>query len=262
MQRLFTLILLALFAGPAFANVPVEAEEVRYSVGDETFHGYLAWNRDAEGPQPAVLVVHEWWGHNDHARRAAERLARMGYTAMALDMYGEGKQAEHPDQAGAFAGAVRNNAEVAERRFRAAMERLAASEHADGGRMAAIGYCFGGGIVLQMARAGVELDAVVSFHGSLEGSRPAMAEPFDTAILVLHGGADKLVPPEQVAGFQADMEAVGADYRIVVYGGAPHSFTNPAADGFAERFGIPVGFDEEAERLSWKAMGAFLESRL
>ena len=259
-MRRFFLTLLVLLAAPAcWATVPIDAKEVEYRVGDDRFQGYLAWNREAEGKRPGILVVHEWWGHNEHALNQAERLARLGYTALALDMYGEGKTADHPKKAGEFAGQVRKNADVAEARFRAAMEVLKDSEHTDPERIGAIGYCFGGGIVLQMARAGVELDGVASFHGSLAGSKPEMPEPFDASILVLQGGADQMVPPEQVAEFHSDMEAVGADYQIVVYGGAPHSFTNPQADEFAERFGIPVGYDESADRQSWEAMKGFFE---
>jgi len=220
--------------------------------------GYLAYDNSVTGKRPGVLVVHEWWGHNDYARKRAGMLAELGYTALAVDMYGDGKQAEHPDEAGKFASQVRQNMSVATERFKAAMKVLQEHQTVDPDQIAAIGYCFGGGIVLQMARQGLDLDAVVSFHGSLATDNPAEPGEIKARILVLHGAEDKLVSPEQLQSFHREMKAAGADYKFIPYPGAKHSFTNPEADVYAEKFNIPVGYNAEADQRSWQDMQEFL----
>jgi len=243
----------------ATAHAEIQTEEVSYSDNGTTMQGYLAYDDSIEGQRPGVLVVHEWWGHNDYARRRAEMLAELGYTALAVDMYGDGQQAEHPDDAGKFATAVMQSADVGRSRFLAAMELLQQHETVNPDDIAAIGYCFGGAVVLNMARSGVDLDGVVSFHGSL--SSPISAEPgeVEAQVLVLHGGADKFITDEQVQAFKDEMEAAGADYEFVSYPGVLHSFTNPEADANAEKFGIPIAYDAEADEASWARMQAFFQ---
>jgi dienelactone hydrolase len=241
------------------AQAAVVGEEVGYSAGDVTMQGYLAYDDAIEGPRPGVLVVHEWWGHNDHARERARMLAELGYTALAVDMYGDGRTADHPDQAGEFAGAVMGNIDTARARFLAAMETLQNHPTVDGEHLAAIGFCFGGGVVLHMARMGVDgLDGVASFHGSLGTRMPAEAGAVDARILVLHGADDPLVPEEQVAAFKAEMDNAGADYTFIAYPGATHGFTNPEADANAERFGLPLGYNAEVDQQSWAELESFL----
>ncbi len=179
-------------------------------------------------------------------------LAELGYTALAVDMYGDGRQAEHPQQAGELASQVRQNMDVAKPRFQAAMDVLRGHETVGPDRVAAIGYCFGGGVVLQMAREGLDLEAVVSFHGSLATDRAAQPGQVESRVLVLHGAADRLVTDEQVAQFKREMERAGVSYRFVAYEGATHAFTNPEADRLAQKFDMPIGYHAEADRRSWE----------
>jgi dienelactone hydrolase len=234
-------------------------EPVIYKAGDFSMQGYLAYNDDIAEKRPGILVVHEWWGHNEYARERARMLAGLGYTALAVDMYGDGKHAEHPDDAGKFAAEVKKNKAAATQRFQAAMQVLLQHPSVDPQHIAAIGYCFGGGVVLQMARQGIDLDAVVSFHGSLATDTPAAPGFVKARILACTGADDKMVPPEQVQAFKIEMENAGADYRIISYPDAKHSFTNPGADIYAEKFNIPVGYNAAADRKSWQDMQDFLK---
>jgi dienelactone hydrolase len=244
---------------PPPAGPSIQTEEVEYTAGDVTMKGFLAWDANISGPRPGVLVVHEWWGLNDYARGRARQLAELGYTALAVDMYGDGKLAEHPDDAGKFASEVMQNLPAAEARFHAAHELLDAHPTTDPAKTAAIGYCFGGGVVLHMARAGADLAGVVSFHGSLPGEAIEDPHAVKAKVLVLHGAADPFTTPEQIDAFKKSMDDAGVDYRFVVYQGAKHSFTNPEADTFAEKFGLPLAYDAAADEQSWQAMKEFLE---
>ena len=251
---LIVALALALPAGAA-----VVGEEIAYDDAGLTLKGYLAFDDALTGKRPGVLVVHEWWGHNDYARKRARMLAELGYVALAVDMYGDGKQAMHPDDAGKFAAEVMQNAATAQGRFEAALKRPQAHPATDPERIAAIGYCFGGGVVLHMARAGLDLNGVVSFHGSLKTQTPAEAGAVKAGILVCHGVNDPMVPPEQVGEFMREMTAAGADVTFAAYPGATHSFTNPDADSFAEKFGLPIGYNAKADQRTWADMQAFLK---
>lgn len=244
---------------PAEPGPDVKTETVRYEVGGTEFDGFLAYDAAREGPRPGVLVVHEWWGHNEYARERARMLAEMGYTAFALDMYGDGKRAGHPDDAQKFASEVFSDLDAATARFEAAREIVEAHPTTDPERTAAIGYCFGGGIVLAMARAGVDLAGVVSFHGTLATDTPARPGEVKARILVLNGGADSYVTEEQLAAFRREMEAAGADSRVITYPGARHAFTNPRADALGRKFDMPIAYAPEADRKSWQAMREFFE---
>jgi dienelactone hydrolase len=186
-------------------------------------------------------------------------LAELGYTALAVDMYGAGKKADHPSEASRFSAEIKNNLPIAKQRFQTALEFLQKHPSVNPLQIAAIGYCFGGGIVLQMARLGLDLDAVVSFHGSLATGTPAKPNTVKTRILVCDGADDKLVPPEQIQAFHREMRAAGVDYRFISYPGAKHSFTNPDADIYAEKFNIPVGYSKAADERSWADMQKFLK---
>lgn len=258
-RKIASLLLLAalwLYAG--WATARVHTEEVAYQVDGETLVGYLAYDDAIPGKRPGVLVVHEWWGHDEYVRSRARQLAGQGYVALALDMYGKGKHATHPDDAKAFMEAVVSDMSGARRRFRAAEALLQGNPRVDGKKIAAIGYCFGGGIVLNMARMGEPLAAVASFHGSLGSRSPAPTERIAARIRVYTGGADPYAPPGQVAAFAKEMEAAGADYRITVYGGVKHSFTNPAADAYGEQFSMPLAYDAAADKASWQSLQDFL----
>jgi dienelactone hydrolase len=237
----------------------VHAEAVDYTAGDVTLKGYLAYDENKEGPRPGVLVVHEWWGHTEYARRRARMLAELGYTALAVDMYGDGKTANHPDDAGAFANAVMSNMDVGQQRFEAALAVLKNHPTTDPEQVAAIGYCFGGAVVLHMARRGLDLDGVVSFHGALNTQAPAQPGMVNAPILVLHGADDQFVPQEVVDQFRQEMDAAGATYEFIAYPGAMHSFTNPEADSLAEAFQMPVSYNAAADAQSWEAMQNFFE---
>lgn len=243
----------------ASAGAEIVTEEITYSDGDTTMKGYLAWDNAADEERPGVLVVHEWWGHNAYARGRAEQLAGMGYIALAVDMYGEGKVADHPDDAGTFATAVFSNLDEAVARFEAAMKTLNDHPLSDDGELAAIGYCFGGGVVLHMARFGVDLKGVASFHGSLKTEQPAKPNAIQAAILVCNGADDPLVTTDDVAAFNREMHAAGAHYHFINYAGAKHSFTNPGATEVGKRFDMPLAYDEEADRASWDHLAEFLD---
>ncbi|MEQ9495864.1 MAG: dienelactone hydrolase family protein [Deltaproteobacteria bacterium] len=239
----------------------ITTEEVQYDVNGVKLTGFVAYDASKEGPRPGILVVHEWWGHNDYARKRAEMLAELGYTGFALDMYGDGKQADHPKDAQKFMMEVMNDAEAMSARFRAAYDLLAQHDSTDPGKIGAIGYCFGGAVVLNMARAGVSLDGVAAFHaGALAGPMKAKTGDVKGKILVLHGGADPFVPPEQVTAFKEEMQAAGVSYEFVEYEGAKHAFTNPGATEKGKKFELPLAYDAEADKKSWEKMKSFFAS--
>lgn len=254
----------ALFLGILLATVSIARGEVRgepvtYTDGTTTMKGYLAYDDGIPGKRPGILVVHEWWGHNEYARKRARMLAELGYVALAVDMYGEGKQATHPDDAGKFSGEIRRNMELGRKRFSAARKLLAEHRFTDPERIGAIGYCFGGGVVLQMARDGVDLAGVASFHGGLTTDAPAKPGAVKAKILVATGAEDKFVPPDQVEAFEREMKAAGAGFRVISYPGAMHSFTNPDADAYGKKFNLPLAYDAEADRKSWDEMRRFFK---
>ena len=266
-KRSLLLILPALvLAGTAIAagsaSAAVEGREVQYAAGGTALKGYFAFDAAKADKRPGVLVVHEWWGHNEYARRRARMLAELGYAALAVDMYGDGKTAAHPEDAGKFSGELMKNAETTKARFLAALEYLKAQPQTDPARVAAIGYCMGGGVVLNMARAGMDLKGVASFHGSLGAIVKAEPGGIKARLLVLHGADDSFIPAEAIAAFKQEMADAKADLTFVAYPGAKHSFTNPDADEYAKKFGMPIAYNAEADRLSWDALTQFLAAVL
>lgn len=255
-RLLISLLLLSLL--PSAALAAVKGKEVSYTANGTTMKGWLAYDDAAKGRRPGVLVVHEWWGHNAYIRKRADMLARLGYVALAVDMFGDGKQAHHPDEAGKFAREISANRPMARARFEAAMKFLQNQRNVDGKNLAAIGYCFGGGVVLNMAREGVDLKGVASFHGGLATDTPAQPGKIKAQLRIFTGEDDKIVPIAQVDGFVREMEAAGANYQIVVYPGATHAFTNPAADEYARTFNLPMGYNEAADKDSWSKLQDFL----
>lgn len=253
------LAIFALLTLTAAAQAALKGEEVSYTAGDTQLKGYLVVNENLEGKRPGVLVVHEWWGLNTYARERARMLAELGYTALAVDMYGDGKTAEHPSEAGQFATAVRKNLPVAKERFAAALDMLKQQPSVNPDQIAAIGYCFGGAVVLEMARAGLDLRGVASFHGSLTTENPARPNTIKGRILVLNGADDPMITAEDIAAFKAEMDAVGVDYRFINYPGATHSFTSPAADELGKKFDLPLAYNAEADAASWRALQDFFQ---
>lgn len=255
MRPLAIALLSVLFALPLLAEI--KGEEVSYTAEGVTLKGYLAYNDAVKGKRPGILVVHEWWGHNEYARKRARMLAELGYTALAVDMYGDGKQAAHPDDAGKFAGELFKNMPVAKARFLAAMEFLRKQETVDAANIGAIGYCFGGGVVLAMARMGVDVKGVVSFHGSLATAAPAQEGTVKARVLICHGAEDGFVPKEDIAAIKKEMRDAKVDFIFKSYPKAKHSFTNPDADEYAKKFNLPLAYSAKADKASWNDMKAF-----
>jgi dienelactone hydrolase len=243
-----------LLACAALSEAGLRTEAIEYKHNGTVLEGYLAYDDSVKGKRPAVLVVHEWWGLNDYIRSRTEQLARMGYVAFAIDMYGKGVLAKTPEEAGMLAGMFRTDRQLMRARAHAGLEVLRKHELTDTARIAAIGYCFGGGTVLELARSGADISGVVSFHGSLDNPNPADAKKIRTKVLVLHGGADPYVTPEPVMSFWKEMKGTDATWQINVDSGAVHSFTNPAAGSDPSK---GAAYNERADKGSWEAMKIF-----
>jgi dienelactone hydrolase len=254
--NLLAILSLSLFSFQLQADIITKV--IDYSDGDISMKGYLAYDDSIKGKRPGIIVVHEWWGHNDYAKKRARMLAELGYHAIALDMYGNGKTAAHPKDASKFSGSVKKNMAVAEKRFMAAYNALQKQSNVDKSKIAAIGYCFGGGIVLEMARRGVDLDAVVSFHGSLGTNKKAVKGKIKADVLVLNGQADPFVKKEAIAALKNEMEAANVNFKFVNYLGAKHAFTNPGADKYGLKFKIPLAYNAAADKKSWIEMKTLL----
>ncbi len=250
---LLHLALLTVFASCAGVSGGTETREIDYESNGVSLKGFLALPSDTTTPRPGVLVVHEWWGHNDYVRGRAQQLADAGYVALALDMYGSGQVATHPEDAQEFMQEVMGNADVMEARFRAALKVLHSAESCDPERTAAIGYCMGGGIVLRMARATDTLDAVASFHGSLGAALDAGDDGGTQHYLIAHGGSDPFVSNDVATQLESQLTAMPAtkSVKLCIYPDAKHGFTNPAATAKGEEFGLPLAYDSEADSGSW-----------
>lgn len=262
LRKLAVLTLVLGVATVADAKPKVQGRTVEYNAQGIVMKGYFAYDENIKGKRPGVLVVHEWWGLNEYARKRVRMLAELGYSALAVDMFGEGKQAGHPDDAGKFASELMKNFDVAKARFVAAADFLKQQPTTDPTRIAAIGYCFGGGVVLNMARQGIDLKGVVSFHGSLNPVLPAQSGSVKAKVLVLHGADDKFIPPDQVEAFKQEMKAAGADFKFTSYPGAVHSFTNPDATEMGKKFNMPIAYNARADKESWNEMKGFLTTVL
>ncbi|WP_237055308.1 dienelactone hydrolase family protein [Microbulbifer sediminum] len=235
----------------------MHSESIEYEVNGESFTGYLAFDDTTSGKRPGILVIHEWWGHNEFVREEADKLAAAGYTAFALDMFGTGKQADNPNDAGALMNAALEAPGAIEQRFRKAMEILQQHDTVDPQRIAAQGYCFGGAVALNMARLGLPLQGVVSFHGALESDIKVEPGSVKAQLQVYTGGADDMIPPKQVAAFVEEMQNAGVKFELTSYPGVKHGFTNPAATARGEKFGIPLAYSDEARRDAWNGAMAF-----
>jgi dienelactone hydrolase len=254
------LLALSLCCFGSAAQAAVQGREVSYQANGTTLKGYLAFDDAIKGKRPGVLVVHEWWGQNEYARRRARMLAELGYTALAVDMYGDGKVVDNPDDAGKLAAGVYKNMAVAQARFEAGMQLLREQETVDANEIAAFGYCFGGGIALNMARIGEDLKGVASFHGGLGTDHPAQPGKIKARIISFSGEADPTIGADKVAAFKKEMESAGVHYRVVTYRGAKHAFTNPDADELGKKFNLPIAYNAEADKDSWEQAKVFLSS--
>ncbi|MFZ0449267.1 MAG: dienelactone hydrolase family protein [Desulfatiglandaceae bacterium] len=250
------IILACLFLWGSVAQGAVVTRTIPYRQGGVDFQGYLAYDNALQGKRPGVLIVHEWWGLNDYARKRAEQLASLGYVAFALDMYGKGKVAEHPKQAEEFMNEVTGNVVSWQKRALAGLDVLKRQPGTDSSRIAAIGYCFGGSTVQQLAYSGADIRGIVSFHGSLIPPTPSEAGQTKAKILICHGAADPFVKPELVQKYIAAMNASQIDWQMVIFGHAKHSFTNPGAD----KYGMPqLSYNRQADLRSWEYMRLFFK---
>jgi dienelactone hydrolase len=241
------------------AVAQLKEDNTNYSAGSTNMNGYVVYKDSGQQKHPAVLVVPEWWGLNDYAKGRARQLADLGYVAMAVDMYGNGQTAANPGEAMKLAGPFYQNPQLTKTRLDAALQKLKTYPEVDTSNIAAIGYCYGGYVVLNAAKLGEPLKGVVSFHGDLSGVKPDK-NLMTAKALVLHGEADPLVKPEVVQQFKHQMDSAGIPYTFKSYPNAKHAFTNPAADSVENKFHIGVGYNAEADKQSWNDMKEFLHN--
>lgn len=253
MKKLFIAIYTLLIA--TAVNAEVVSQNVEYKHEDTVLEGYLAYDDTAKGKRPGVLVVHEWWGLNDYVRMRVDKLAKLGYVAFALDMYGKGIWTDQASKAQELSGHLRGKP-IMRQRARAGLEILRKNERVDPTKIAAIGYCFGGTTVLELAYSGADIAGVVSFHGGLTTPKVEDMSRIKAKILVLHGANDAFIPAEKIAAFQEGVGKAGADWQMIYYGGAVHSFTNPAAD---KKNINGLAYSPSADERSWKHMQLFFD---
>ncbi len=252
-----TLFLMLTLVGTALAaEAELVTKTVEYRQGNAILEGFLAWDDAVKGKRPGVLVVHEWTGLGNYVKKRVEQLARLGYVAFGADIYGKGIRPPTPEAASREAGKYKADRSLLRLRARAGMDQLSGHPMVDRSRIAAIGYCFGGTTVLELARSGADLQGVVSFHGGLDTPFPDDASRIRARVLALHGADDPFVPPAQVAGFQDEMRKGHVDWQMVFYGGAVHSFTNPEAGNDPAK---GAAYNEKADRRSWEAMKSFFK---
>jgi dienelactone hydrolase len=245
------LILVLLLAGGARAEVVLE--EVTYTHQGTELRGYAAHDSAISGKRPGVLVLHEWWGLNDYILKRTRQLAALGYVALAADMYGKGRSTKDPEQAAQMAGHLKSTPLMAERAA-AGLRQLRARKRVDPERIAAIGFCFGGTAALELAYSGADLKGTVTFHGGLTSPEPDQRNALQSKLLILHGARDPFVKRKQIRAFQSSMREAGADWQMILYGQAVHSFTNPAAGSDP---GSGAAYNPRAAERSWKHMQMF-----
>ncbi len=253
MRGLLLTLTILVITGAAMAAIRTQA--IEYKHGDAVLEGYLAYDDSKTGKLPGVLVVHEWWGLNDYPKRRARELAELGYVAFVADMYGKGVTTTDPAQARELVGAFYGDRAMTRARVAAGLNVLKTQPNVDPDKIAAMGYCFGGMVSLELARSGADIDGVVSFHGSLSTPNADDAKNIKAKVLVLHGADDPNVKPEEVATFEQEMRGGGVDWQLVKYSGAVHAFTNPAAGSDPT---IGMAYNERADKRSWEAMKDFL----
>lgn len=237
----------------------IHTEELSYSADGVEMKGFIAWDPDKVGARPAVMVVHEWWGCNEYAQNRARMLAEQGYTGFAVDLYGAGEVAKNPDEAGALMQARTADMEGTRTRFNAALKTLQAQHAADEHQIAAIGYCFGGGVVTHMARMGAALKVTGSFHGSIGLAAVDGPDNIKCRVMVYNGEADVLVDEDQIAGCAEQMKKAGAHYNFIPLPGAMHGFSNPVASSKGKKYGLPLAYNKLADEASWNHLLLTLE---
>ena len=236
------------------AQAQIHTETIEYKQGDTVLEGYLAYDASIKGKRPGVLIVHQWKGLTDYEKKRAEMLAKLGYNAFALDIYGKGIRPQSNQEAGAQAGKYKSNRDLLRARAQAGLAVLQKHELTDPKRVAAIGYCFGGTTVIELARSGADIAGVVSFHGGLDSPHPEDGRNIKCKVLALHGADDPFVPAKDLAAFEDEMRQAKVDWQLVKYGGAVHSFTERDAGDNPKQ---GAAYNEKADRRSWEAMKQF-----
>src|SRR5919199_4072200 len=265
-ESLMRKMLLAALCGVAMAanaQAKIKEEPVTYQDGGTTMKGFVVYDDAVQGKRPGIVLVHEWWGVTKHIHNEAQRFAQQGYTAFVADMYGDAKTADNPKDAGALSSSVMKDPKTMEARFNAARTQLAQHPTVDPTRIGAVGYCFGGAVVLNMARARADLAAVAGFHASLGLNTPAPAPGTVKAkLLVLNGADDPFVKREQYEAFKKDLDAAKADYRVIEYPGAVHAFTNPEATELGQKFNLPLRYDAKVDQEAKAEAAKFFDANL
>ena len=250
-----TTLLVAFFAVWTMClRAEIKTETIEYKEGDTVLEGFVAYDTAVSGRRPAVLVAHQWKGLGAYEKKRAEMLAQMGYLAFAVDIYGKGIRTTDRAEAGKLAGTYKSDRALLRRRVQAGLDALKKQKLADSERIAAIGYCFGGTTVLELARSGADVDGIVSFHGGLSSPQPEDAAKIRGKVLALHGADDPFVPAPEVAAFEEEMRHAKVDWQLVAYGNSVHSFTDRGA-GTDNSTGS--AYNEKADQRSWAAMQAF-----
>jgi dienelactone hydrolase len=260
MKKILALIVLVLFGLVSLANAGIKTEEIEYSHNGVKLKGYLAYDDSKSGKRPGIIVVHEWWGHNDHARNRSKMLAEAGYTALALDMYGSGKLATHPKKAGEFMNAAFSNWVDSQARYNKALEILKGHKTVDATRIGSIGFCFGGAVSIKMARGGADLKGIVGFHSALPMEPAIKKNSMKSAVLIINGSEDDFLKPETIAAFSQEMFKSNVDFTYMNLKGVKHSYTNPQADEFAKKFNLPaLQYNKKADEQAWSEMLKFFQ---
>lgn len=236
----------------------LKEENVTYLADGVTLKGFVVYDENVMGKRPAILVVHEWWGLNDYTKMRARKLAELGYIAMAVDIFGDGKNATNPKEAQDLTSPFYKNPQLAKSRLDAAIIKIREFSQADANSIAAIGYCFGGAVVLNSAKLGANLKGVVSFHGGLNGV-PANKDLLKAKVLVCHGASDRFVSQHDIDAFKHQLDSIGADYSFKQYTNATHAFTNPDATKIGKEFNMPIEYNADADSDSWNDMKAFFD---
>lgn len=265
MTKYFKSLLICLFMSSALISgaqkpAAIKGEEITYTAADGTIlKSYVAYNENEKGKRPAIIVVPEWWGNNDYSKMRARKLAELGYIAIAVDMYGEGKLAANPTDALAFATPFYKDPQLGKGRLEAAVNKIKEYPQTDATKLAAIGYCFGGSMVLNAAKLGMDFKGVVSFHGGL-ATVPATAGTTKAKILVCHGGADQFISEADIKNFKSNLDSLKVPYTFNVYPDATHAFSNPDATANGKKFNMPIAYNEAADKKSWNDMKEFFKT--
>jgi dienelactone hydrolase len=237
-------------------NAAIQTKTVEYKQGDTVLEGFVAWDDALPGVRPGVLVVHQWMGLTDYEKHRAEMLAQLGYVAFCADIYGKGVRPQNTQEASALAGKYKSDRQLLRARVNAGLDALRQQPLVDPGHIAAIGYCFGGTTVLELARSGAMLNGVVSFHGGLDAPSPDDGKNIKCKVLVLHGADDPLSSPQDIAALENEMRQGGVDWQLVKFGGAVHAFTQPMAGNDNSK---GAAYNEKADRRSWEYMKLFFD---